>query len=435
MGGAECAARPSLRSVVFTPLTDSVGSLSGAQDASISIGALTVQPGGTGVILAGTGDPNDALDSYYGAGILRSADGGNSWSLIRPATGRLRRRLQFCWGGLCRVCVEHGESATGGGRGLAGVRRHVGECGSAEESYRGCTIRPIAAQPGIWRPSPTAAGRMCRGRRRVRASGWKRRHVSGVESGAAVVCGGGALPRLLPVARWRDLDAHGGAAGRRADARNCPTKPGSIGSVACPIFRGTLAVNPSTGDTFAWTVDENNQDQGLWQDQCAISGGHVHESTITFAQRWNTAALETSTSSGAATIANGDYSLALAAVPAAGRGSGYDAAGRGERLVEVQPSDGMRLAQHHQLDHVRERAGGRIPACAGLEPGQSAGDFCRQRQRACGARGTRSGGGQVCAASDASHFQNLNGGLGSLAEVVSIAGRKTRPTRRWPGWG
>ncbi len=52
-------------------------------DASISIGALTVQPGGTGVILAGTGDPNDALDSYYGAGILRSTDGGNTWSLIQ----------------------------------------------------------------------------------------------------------------------------------------------------------------------------------------------------------------------------------------------------------------------------------------------------------------------------------------------------------------
>ena len=61
--------------IAFTPLTDTVAALSGAEDASISIGALTVQPGGTGVILAGTGDPNDALDSYYGAGILRSTDG------------------------------------------------------------------------------------------------------------------------------------------------------------------------------------------------------------------------------------------------------------------------------------------------------------------------------------------------------------------------
>src|ERR1035438_1200234 len=75
--------------IAFTPLTDTVAALSGAEDASISIGALTVQPGGTGVILAGTGDPNDALDSYYGAGILRSTDGGNSWSLTQTTADNL----------------------------------------------------------------------------------------------------------------------------------------------------------------------------------------------------------------------------------------------------------------------------------------------------------------------------------------------------------
>lgn len=52
-------------SVTFTPLTDTLAALGGAADASINIGALTVQPGGAGVILAGTGDPNDMLDSYY----------------------------------------------------------------------------------------------------------------------------------------------------------------------------------------------------------------------------------------------------------------------------------------------------------------------------------------------------------------------------------
>ena len=82
---AQNAAVSNASLVVFTPLTDSVGALGGAMDASSSIGALTVQPGGTGVILAGTGDPNDALDSYYGAGILRSGNGGSSWTLI-PGT-------------------------------------------------------------------------------------------------------------------------------------------------------------------------------------------------------------------------------------------------------------------------------------------------------------------------------------------------------------
>ena len=69
-------------SAVFTPLTDNLPAFTSGSVASLSIGAVSVQPGGAGVILAGTGDPNDALDSYYGAGLLRSADGGLTWSLI-----------------------------------------------------------------------------------------------------------------------------------------------------------------------------------------------------------------------------------------------------------------------------------------------------------------------------------------------------------------
>ena len=55
------AAAPS--SVTFTPLTDNLSAFSPAALTSLSIGAVTVQPGGTGVVLAGTGDPNDASDS------------------------------------------------------------------------------------------------------------------------------------------------------------------------------------------------------------------------------------------------------------------------------------------------------------------------------------------------------------------------------------
>jgi hypothetical protein len=77
---ASNAGTSNVANIAFLPLTDTLSSLSDLLDASISIGALSVQPGGvcsstggTGVILAGTGDPNDALDSYYGAGILRYA--------------------------------------------------------------------------------------------------------------------------------------------------------------------------------------------------------------------------------------------------------------------------------------------------------------------------------------------------------------------------
>ena len=75
-----------LASVSFTPLTDTLPVFSPNSGTgvlpSLSIGALAVQPLGNPVLLAGTGDPNDATDSLYGGGLLRSADGGLTWTLI-----------------------------------------------------------------------------------------------------------------------------------------------------------------------------------------------------------------------------------------------------------------------------------------------------------------------------------------------------------------
>src|SRR5882757_5587824 len=71
-------------SVAFVSLTDTLPVFSAnagtAAIPSLSIGAISVQ---SGVVLAGTGDPNDASDSFYGSGLLRSADGGVTWTLIR----------------------------------------------------------------------------------------------------------------------------------------------------------------------------------------------------------------------------------------------------------------------------------------------------------------------------------------------------------------
>ena len=74
--------------VTWQPLTDDPPAYSGVNVTSLSIGAVSVQPGAgvNGVVLAGTGDPNDVLDSYYGAGILRSLDGGTTWSLITESS-------------------------------------------------------------------------------------------------------------------------------------------------------------------------------------------------------------------------------------------------------------------------------------------------------------------------------------------------------------
>jgi hypothetical protein len=57
--------------------------------ATLSVGSIAIQPGNIdpvkSVILVGTGEANDSDDSYFGLGVLRSIDAGNTWALIPGA--------------------------------------------------------------------------------------------------------------------------------------------------------------------------------------------------------------------------------------------------------------------------------------------------------------------------------------------------------------
>ena len=189
-----------------------------------------------------------------------------------------------------------------------------------------------------------------------------------------------------------------------------------------PIFRGSVAVNPQTGDTFAWTVDLSNQDLGLWQDACAISSGSCTSPNIAFGRQWSTSPLEANTGEGAATIANGDYNLALAAVPAA-LGQGEDtwllagandlwrcSLAQGCVWRNTTNSTTCMSAQVAEFQHAL--------AWSATNPQEILIGNDGGLWRSLDAIGET---GSVCSASDATHFQNLNGGLGSLAEVESLA--------------
>lgn len=58
----------------WAPLTD-------AQD-SLATGCITIDPTNANTIYVGTGEANGSCDSYFGAGILRSTNGGSTWTLI-----------------------------------------------------------------------------------------------------------------------------------------------------------------------------------------------------------------------------------------------------------------------------------------------------------------------------------------------------------------
>jgi hypothetical protein len=52
----------------------------------LAIGALAIDPNAPATVYAGTGEANNCGDCFYGGGVLKSTDGGNSWSVENPGS-------------------------------------------------------------------------------------------------------------------------------------------------------------------------------------------------------------------------------------------------------------------------------------------------------------------------------------------------------------
>jgi subtilisin-like proprotein convertase family protein len=57
----------------WTPLTDN--------QAALTTGAIALAPSNPNIVYVGTGEPNGSGDSFYGRGVLKSTDGGTTWTL------------------------------------------------------------------------------------------------------------------------------------------------------------------------------------------------------------------------------------------------------------------------------------------------------------------------------------------------------------------
>ena len=417
-------------SIVFTPLTDSTSAFNNLRMASISIGAITVQPGGTGVILAGTGDPNDALDSYYGAGILRSTDGGNTWSAVTETSDRIYSFLGegfagFAWSTVNTQLVVAAVSEAYEGTLVDAPSSTVSNAGLYYSTDGGAnwSLATITDGAGSDVEGPLDSFASPNGNS-VTAVVWnpvRQLFVAAVRFHGYYQSSDGT--------KWTRMTAQPGAG---LTQRMCPTNPGLTGSIACPIFRGALAVNPVTGDTFAWTVDFFNQDQGLWQDACAVSNGRCNSQSVVFGQRWSTVALESDSSLGAATIANGDYNLTIAAVPSAQ-----------DTLLFAGANDLWKCSLATGCNW-RNTTNAMTCMAAQVAPYQHALGWNSSNPQEI-LLGNDSGlwrsmdaineSGAVCSESDASHFQNLNPGLGSLSEVESMSQVGSSPYTLMAGLG
>ena len=425
------AATSNPANIVFVPLTDNLPTMSNAVDASISIGALSVQPGGTGVILAGTGDPNDALDSYYGGGILRSADGGTSWTLIQTATSEFNFLGEgfagFAWSTVNPQLVVAAVSQAYEGV-LVGAQR-------SQQSYEGLYYSIDSGATWSLAQITDLNGQDVQGPLDVftnpdgnAATSVVWNPFRGVFIAAERFHG---YYQSTDGAHWTRLAAQPGT---RLTTAMCPTRPGSTGSPACPMYRGTLAVNPLTGDTFAWTVDVADQDQGIWQDVCAPAGNACGNPTIAWGKQWNTAALESDSwlLGSSAAIPDGTYNLALAAVP-----SGQDTillAGDND-IWKCSLAMGCTWRNTTNATSCMSAQVAEYQHAVAWNPANPLELFVGNDGGLWRSTDGIAQSGPVCSASDATHFQNLNGGLGSLAEVDNISAIGDSPYTMMLGLG
>jgi hypothetical protein len=413
-------------SVTFVPLTDTLPVFSANAGItaipSLSIGAISVQGGvAGGVILAGTGDPNDALDSYYGSGILRSTDGGLTWTLIQTAANRSAGQHTFAglgFAGFAWSTSSPNLAVAAVSQALEGDLVNASNLTYSEKGLYYSTDAGVTWQMSVildgsqvlQTPLPGTAGNGGVAATSVVWNPVRQRFYAAIRYHGYYESADGAT--------WTRLMRQPGTG---LSLAACPT---ISGSTACPIYRGSLAVQPVTGDMFALTVDGGNVDQGLWRDVCGISGTSCTSSVVSFGTRLDSTPLEVG--GGNAVISQGDYNLSLGAVAATTSASAADT------VLFVGTTDLYRcsVAAGCVLRNTTNATNG-CAAPAKVAPAQHALALLAGGSQTLVYVGNDGGlwrstdgvgeQGAPCSAADAAHFQNLNGSIGSLAESTSFA--------------
>jgi hypothetical protein len=244
---------PDASTVVWTPLTDA--------QPTLAIGSIAVQPQlsnpnpANSIVLAGTGETDSSSDSYYGLGILRSTNGGLTWSLISQDTTKSH---SFAGLGFSQIVFS-----------TANRNLVVAAASSASQGIVDGLENPVGANRGLYVSSDAGAN-------------WQRGTAS--DSGAEIdpesataVTYNSAAGKFYAAIRYHGFYSSSDGLnwtrlanqpGTGLAAAQCPAVE-SIPST-CPIYRGAIAIVPKRagasglGEIYVWYVDSNDIDQGIW---------------------------------------------------------------------------------------------------------------------------------------------------------------------------
>jgi hypothetical protein len=286
------AANSTANNVTWIPLTD--------DQPTLSIGAIAIRPGNTNptqsVILAATGEADNSSDSYFGLGILRSADGGNSWNLATTANGN---SLSFAGLGGTRMAFS---TATGQTSTVVAAMAT-----STEGTVAGAVSSNTT--PGLY--TSQDAGQTWTYDALTDPGG-----PTDTTSATSVVYNASAQLFFAAIryhgfysspdgVNWTRLATQPGSS---LTTTACPPLSTS-NSQACPIFRGEISVVPGRNEMYAWLVYFSSpnviSDGGIWQ---SLNGG----------QSWTSISDTGITNCGdliGCGVEQGSYNLELLAVP------------------------------------------------------------------------------------------------------------------------